>query len=92
MIDIFIFQNFEGSYEIKQSHTPDDKRPYGSILELFSVDHRYVGEYHCVHNESIQEDNYQELLTQFKANRIYVFVDGMQMSILFYFFLHDMIK
>lgn len=56
--------------------TADSSEPYGSILELVDVDYSYVGEFDCIHNDSIDNENYEELRTSFKASRIYVFVNG----------------
>lgn len=53
------------------------ERPFRSTLDLIHIDHTFVGEYHCIQNDSMGEiENLEELQMSFKASKIYVFVDG----------------
>lgn len=69
-------KTFSGRHRIQPTDTTDKSRPYGSILELIDIDYTFVGEFVCVHSDSIDNGNYDDLRLDFKASRIYVFVDG----------------
>ena len=53
------------------------ERPFSSTLDLIHIDHTFVGEYHCIQNDSMGViENLEDLQMSFKASKIYVFVDG----------------
>lgn len=59
--------------------TDSDKTIYQSKLELQSITTEYVGRYFCVYNSSVKDDSqsdFNQLVEQFKASSIYIFVDG----------------
>lgn len=55
----------------------DAKNPFKSKLTLPNVNYMFVGEYFCIYNDSINTENIEDLKHEFKASRIYIFVDGM---------------
>lgn len=55
---------------------PQTDRPYESTIHLIDVSHYYVGYFYCRTNDSIHEENLENLKTEFKIAEIYVYVNG----------------
>lgn len=55
---------------------PENDRPYESTIHLIDVNHYYVGDFYCLTNDSIHEENLENLKTEFKIAEIYVYVNG----------------
>lgn len=74
-------KDFEGTHDIRSTHTPGIQRPHGSILELTEITYKYVGYFYCVLNDylpALNDSSGTELVDTGKASRIYLFVDGKQ--------------
>lgn len=69
-------KDFEGTHDVRSTHTPGIQRPHGSILELNDITYLYVGYYYCVVNDSLNDSLGPDLVASGKASRIYLFVDG----------------
>lgn len=63
------------SHQITQSKS---QNIYETHLDLFSVNHKFVGFYYCVKNSSL-DSNLQTKFVNQLASKIYVFVDGMNL-------------
>lgn len=55
---------------------PENDRQYESTIHLIDINHYYVGDFYCLNNESIHEENVENLKTEFKVAEIYVYVNG----------------
>lgn len=74
-------KDFEGTHDIRSTHTPGIQRPHGSILELNDITYLYVGYYYCVvydYLAKLNDSSGPDLVASGKASRIYLFVDGEQ--------------
>lgn len=84
---LFIFQFGIGleQVDIHGSHTFNSELPYEQVLEIRSVDYTYVGYFHCVKNETDENEEHNGLAEpddESKASKIYLFVEGNSMEIL----------
>lgn len=65
--------------EIHESNTFNSELPYEQVLEIRSVDYKYVGYFHCVKNETDENEEHNGLVEPddaSKASKIYLFVEG----------------
>lgn len=63
--------------EIVLNSPQQDENIYRSYLKISSANVNNVGRYYCAFNESINEnDEFEQLVNNFKASSIYVFVNG----------------
>lgn len=63
-------------YYVNHQEIPQSERPYESTIYLIDVTHYYVGDFYCVNNDSIADENLENLKTEFKISEIYVYVNG----------------
>ncbi|KAJ6649116.1 Vascular endothelial growth factor receptor 3, partial [Pseudolycoriella hygida] len=71
-------QDFQGLAQIAYEEIPEKEYRYESTIHLIGVTHYYVGDFYCIHNDSIHEENLENLRTQFKISEIYVYVNDME--------------
>lgn len=80
----FIQKTFYGDREIHNSFNENKKYPYESSLELTQVDYSNVDYYYCVKNSSGIDTNFEYLLENKQASRVYLFVEGKTQNISFF--------
>lgn len=62
---------------------PENKRRFESTIYLIDITHYYVGDFYCIKNDSLQVENLENLKTEFKMSRIYVYVNGKTLRIIY---------
>lgn len=63
--------------EVTSEESFDSSYPFATRLTINSVDHTFVGFYHCVQvEEEANGEPLEELVHAFKATPFYIFVDG----------------
>lgn len=81
LIFILFLQEFTGLYHLSHIENPANKRHYESTIYLIDINHYYVGEFNCIHNDSLHEENLDSLKSDFKISGIYVYVNGTMLTI-----------